>query len=501
MKILLVYPRMADTYFSLTTLLKITGKKMTFPPLGLLTVSSLLPADWNKKLVDMNVSGLKEKDILWADLIFISAMNVQAQYVPEIIRACRKFDKTIVAGGPLFANEYEFTDEIDHFILNEAEITLPPFLDDFMNGSAKKVYKADSFCDLKKTPVPDWNLVKAKDYAFGAIQYTRGCPYLCDFCDVTKLFGRVPRTKDIGQIIKELDILLEMGFSENILFAEDNLIGNKRAAKTELLPALIKWREKNRHAPSFSTEVTINLADDDELIQMMLEAGFRQLFIGIESVDETSLVQMRKKQNVGRDNLEAVIKLQEKGFLLMLAFIVGLDTDTKEVFKNQTEFIQQSCAPFIIINKLKAPPGTELYKRMEKEGRLLKEFNFDETSSNIIPVMEPQELETGYNTLLKNIYSPAASYARIMDYLKLKKRMNIKNGIRRVLKPGDILTVFRVLFYISFHKNTRKEFWGIIGYLLKEKPGQIDLGILLNVVLYHNYLRYNNILRNEKGGV
>jgi len=286
LNILLVYPEISKSIIQFTDMVKVAERKSAFPPLGLLTIASLLPKGWNKKLVDLNTAPLTEVDINWADLVFISAMNVQSNSVRELIKKLNQYDKTIVAGGPLFTHEYNEYDGIEHFVLNKAEITLPQFLTDLKNGNPKHIYKSTEFADVHKTPNPMWELANLDDYLYAVVQYSRGCPYLCNFCDVTALFGRKPRVKTPEQIIKELDSLISQGNNEQILFADDNLIGNKNLLKKELLPALIKWREKNPYAPGFATQVTINLVDDEERAKLMLEAGFRHILVGIESIDE-----------------------------------------------------------------------------------------------------------------------------------------------------------------------------------------------------------------------
>ncbi len=338
MKILLVYPQMPDTFYAMKHLLRMTGKRSAYPPLGLLTVASLLPADWKKKLTDLNVTPLKREDLEWADYVFISAMNVQEESVREIIGRCREAGARIVAGGPLFTHEYERFPGVDHFVLNEAEITLPLFLEDVRQGAPKTVYRTDGFAEITTSPLPAFDLIRTGDYLYSILQYSRGCPWKCDFCDVTALFGRQHRIKSAAQVIAELDAINSQGHIRSVLFADDNLIGNKRVLKLELLPALIEWRRRSRPAFMFATQLTINLADDDELIALMLEAGFRQIFIGIETPDEETLKGSGKIQNLKRDQLANIHKLHHAGFYVAGGFIVGFDTDTPLIFQRQISF-------------------------------------------------------------------------------------------------------------------------------------------------------------------
>jgi radical SAM superfamily enzyme YgiQ (UPF0313 family) len=289
MKILLVYPEMPDSFYAFKHLTSLVGKKAAFPPLGLLTVASMLPVNWERRLVDLNVKPLLDKDIKWADLVFLSAMNVQEESVREVIAQCRKNNTKIVAGGPLFTHEHDRFEGIAYFVLNEAEITLPLFLADLEMGKPQPIYQTKEFADISKSPLPQMELIDMSDYLYAIVQYSRGCPYLCDFCDVTTLFGRKPRTKSPEHIIAELEVIQKAGNTQMVLFADDNLIGNKKNLKSELLPALIEWRKKCSPGFYFATQLTVNLADDDELMHLLLEAKFGNVFIGIETPQEDSL--------------------------------------------------------------------------------------------------------------------------------------------------------------------------------------------------------------------
>jgi len=289
MNILMVYPKYPDTYWSFKHALRFISKKAATPPLGLITVSAMLPPHWHKKLVDMNVSDLLADDLQWADYVFISAMYVQKASVSKIIAECVKQKVKIVAGGPLFTQEYKNYPQIDHFILNEAEITLPPFLNDLENGNPKKVYHTGEYANLSLTPTPDYKLLSLKDYASITIQVTRGCPYACDFCEITSLLGHKVRMKSASQVIDELDALYALGWRGPVSIVDDNFIGNKRKLKTVLLPAMGDWMKAHRFPFAFSTQTSINLADEEELMTTMTEAGFNSTFIGIETPDEISL--------------------------------------------------------------------------------------------------------------------------------------------------------------------------------------------------------------------
>ncbi len=341
MNILLVQPLFPDTFWSFKHAIKFVGKKVTNPPLGLLTVAAMLPSSWHKKLIDLNIHKLEPKWMDWADAVMISAMNVQRASVEEIVQACKARGKRIIAGGPLFTGEYLHFPEIDHFILNEAELTLPPFLRDLAEGCPQRIYRTEEFADIRQTPVPLWELIDLSAYDSMNVQFSRGCPYHCDFCNVTALLGHRPRTKTAAQLIAELDSLYNLGWRRNIFIVDDNFIGNKKVLKNEILPALIEWR-KGKKGCSFITEASVNLADDPMLIEMMVKAGFISVFVGIETPDEVGLEVCNKNQNQNRDLVETVHILQRAGLQVMAGFIVGFDTDTPSIFDRQIEFIQKS---------------------------------------------------------------------------------------------------------------------------------------------------------------
>ncbi|MEP0009052.1 MAG: radical SAM protein, partial [Balneola sp.] len=366
MKILFVNPDMPVTCWTMDKEVDLAGYDALFPPLGLLTVAALLPEEWDKKLVDLNIESLEDSDILEADYVFIGGMNVQEVSMREVISRAKKFDKPIVAGGPLLTHEYERFPEIDHFVLNEAEITLPLFLEDLEKGEPKKIYTTSEFADVHETPLPLWHLAKLDRYGANLIQYSRGCPYMCDFCDVTSLFGRRPRTKTPEQIVRELDSIPDIESFGIIFFADDNLIGNKKLVKQELLPELKTWQDNRKTKIMLATQLTITLADDDEMMTQMLEAGFGMVFIGLETPDEDTLALCRKKQNTKRNLIDNVKYLQTSGFEVMAGFILGFDNDDEGVFDRQIEFIQESGIVMCIIGLLNAPPGTELHERMER---------------------------------------------------------------------------------------------------------------------------------------
>lgn len=313
MNVLLLYPQYPDTFWSFKHALKFISKKALHPPLGLLTVAGMLPPSWEKRLVDMNVTTLTEKDLLWADYVFLSAMAVQKTSAKDVIRQCRDAGVRIVAGGPLFTAAHEDFEDVDHLVLNEAEVTLPLFLKDLAHGKAARLYTSTEFPSLHKAPIPLWKLVDMRRYVSMNIQYSRGCPFSCEFCDITTLFGRRTRTKTAGQVVAELEALHALGWRGGVFFVDDNFIGNKKELKESVLPAMIEWMKLRKYPFDFATEASINLADDDDLIRLMIRAGFESVFVGIETTEDKALRECNKFQNTNRDLVACVTKIQKFG--------------------------------------------------------------------------------------------------------------------------------------------------------------------------------------------
>jgi len=482
MKTLLIYPEYPATFWSFKYALKFIHKRAALPPLGLLTIGAMLPKEWPKRLVDVNVEKLTEKDLAWADCVFISAMVVQRESAREIIARCKEANLKIIAGGPLFTNEYGEFEDVDHFVLNEAELTLPPFLADLEQGKARHMYKTSEFCDIRRTPAPLWELMDFKQYASMSIQFSRGCPFNCDFCNVTALFGHRPRIKTAEQIIAELDGLYDQGWRGQVFFVDDNFIGNKGYLRNHLLPALIQW-QKGRKGVPFNTEASVNLADDEPLMEMMVQAGFDAVFIGIETPNEESLAECNKKQNKNRDLLESVKRMQRAGLQVTGGFIVGFDSDTPSIFQRQIDFIQKSGIVTAMVGLLNAPPGTRLYERMRKEGRLIDSITGDNAdgTTNILPRMGLDVLREGYENLMHHIYSPEHYYKRAMTFLREYKRPKV----RTPLDFQRLLAVLRSSIRLGVFGRERFQYWKIILWTLFRRPGLLPLNITLAIYGHH----------------
>lgn len=482
MRILLVYPEFPDTFWSFKHALKFIRKKAGAPPLGLLTVAAMLPAEWEKRLVDLNVTGLTPADLTWADYVFVSAMVVQRGSAQALIARCKEAGVKVVAGGPLFTMEHERFPNVDHFVLNEAELTLPPFLADLANGCAQRIYTTTEFPDIRYTPVPLWRLANLKYYDTVSIQFSRGCPFSCDFCNITSLLGHRPRTKTSAQIIAELDDLYALGWRKNIFFVDDNFIGNKKQIKSEVLPALVEWRKGKTGMP-FSTEVSINLVDDPELLNLMVQAGFDTVFVGIETPNEASLVECSKTQNKGRDLVESVKLLQRAGLQVQGGFIVGFDNDTPAVFQQQIDFIQKSGIVTAMVGMLQAPPGTRLYERLEQENRLLDEISGDNVdgSTNIIPKMGLESLRAGYRKILGQIYAPKFYYDRVVTFLREYQPPEI----RIHLELQYILAFGRSIYQLGIRGVERVQYWRLFFWTLFRRPRLFPLAITLAIMGFH----------------
>lgn len=493
MNVLLVYPQMPDTFYAFKHALRIVGKKSSYPPLGLMTIAPLLPENWSKKLVDMNVHELKAKDLAWADYVFLSAMNVQEESVREIIEQCQNAQVKIIAGGPLFTHEYMRFSGVDHFVLNEAEITLPLFLKDLEKGVAQPLYQTDEFADVTETPIPAFELADMDAYLYSIIQYSRGCPYMCDFCDVTALFGRRPRTKSSEQIIQELEALERLSRVRLVLFADDNLIGNKKILKSDLLPALIEWRKRTNPSFFFATQLTINLADDEELMRLLIDAGFRHIFIGIETPDELGLSGSRKTQNLKRNQLDNIKKLHAYGFIIAGGFIVGFDTDSPAIFQQQIDFIQESGIPLPIVNILKAPPGTELYEKIKSQGRLSRPFAFAEGETNIIPVMDEQVLFDGFLDLTAGIYRPENSYKRLQQFFNTYQSPKTEVKVPEKLNFKEVIQAVQILYRLGFRSPERKQFWNLVFWVFRKHRKQLDKAFFLGIMLHQMHQTYKHI--------
>jgi radical SAM superfamily enzyme YgiQ (UPF0313 family) len=484
MKILLICPEYPDTFWSFKHALRFVSKKVGQPPLGLLTVASLLPVEWEKRLVDLNVEELTDGQLRWADFVFLGGMSVQAESARATIARCNDVGTRIVAGGPLFTARHEEFDGVDHFVLNEAEITLPLFLDDLKCGRPKHLYTTTEWADVSTTPLPMWELIDPRHYATMNIQYSRGCPFDCEFCDITVLYGREPRTKTGDQVIAELKTLYDRGWRDHVFFVDDNFIGNRGKLKKEILPRVIQWMEERGHPFSLGTEASLNLSDDEELLDMMIRSGFEEVFVGIETPNEASLNECKKIPNKGRDLIKSIRRLQKAGLQVQGGFIVGFDNDPPSIFDSLIRFIQESGIVVAMVGLLNAPVNTRLYKRLKKEERLLDAFSGDNTdfSMNFVPKMKSEDLLRGYRKILGTIYSPREYYRRVFDFLRAHEPLQLGRKQVRLLQ---LWAVTKSMVILGIFARERLYYWKLFFWSLIRRPRHFSTAITLAIYGFH----------------
>lgn len=486
MNVLLVYPKFPDTFWSFKHALRFVRKRAALPPLGLLTVAAMLPGGWAKRLVDLNVGALTDRDLAWADCVFVSAMAVQRKSACEIFARCHRAGVRVVAGGPLFTAQPEQFPDVDHLVLGEAELTLQPFLDDLALGRAKHIYTTSEFADMRESPVPMWDLVDMGAYATMAVQYSRGCPFDCDFCNVTALLGHKPRIKSAAQIIRELDVIYDLGWRQGVFFVDDNLIGNKRSLKTDLLPALLDWRRK-KPGMEFNTEASINLADDAGMMQQMVAVGFNSVFVGIETPDEQNLQECNKKQNLNRDMLADVKRMQRAGLEVQAGFILGFDADTPSSLERVVEFIQKAGIVTAMVGLLQAMPGTRLYQRLKAVGRLLESNSGDNVdgTTNIVPTASVALLRDGYRDGLRRLYSPKLYYRRVRTFLREYRTptLAVPRGFRHAV--GQLLAFARSVAWLGVVGKERVEYWKLLSWTVFRRPRVFGLAVTFAIYGYH----------------
>ncbi len=482
MKILLLSPQTPDTFWSFKHAIRFVSRKASMPPLGLLTVAAMLPPEWDLKLVDLNVARLEDEDLRAADYVLLGAMIVQKGSVHEILARCAALGKKVVAGGPLFTTGHEAFPEIQHFVLGEAEEVMPQLVADMQRGQLQASYRAPHRPDITHTPVPRWDLINFRHYVTLSVQFSRGCPFDCEFCDIIVMNGRVPRTKTPAQLICELEVLRERGWKNMVFIVDDNFIGNRQRTK-ELLHALIAWRQRTRTDIGFLTEASMNLADDPELCALMVQAGFKKVFVGIETPSLEALAECHKIQNRHRDLVASVQTLQRAGLEVMGGFIVGFDSDRGDIFKRQFEFIQRSGVATAMVGLLTALPQTRLWQRLKTEGRLELESSGNNTDAelNFKPRMNRAFLQSGYRELVKKLYEPRHYYQRIRIFLKCHRPA----GPRRHLSGADCSAFVKSFWVLGIWHRGRMGYWRLfIGTLLRH-PRQFPHAIELAILGYH----------------
>jgi len=484
MKVLLIYPQSPDTFWGFKHAVKFISRKSSEIPLGLITVAGLLPEDWDLRLTDMNITALKTSDLEWADMVFLSGMNIHLQSFQKIVRRCNELNIKVVAGGPLATMEYEQIQGVDHFVLNEAEITLPLFLADLDKGCAKEIYQTAEFPEISLTPIPRWDLLDRPKYVSMNIQYSRGCPFNCEFCNITTLNGRNPRTKSREQFLAELDSIYDIGWRGGVFIVDDNFIGNRKKLKADILPAMRDWAEKRRYPFSFTTETTLDICDDDALVDLMVDIGFSHIFIGIETPNKESLAECGKYQNIDRDIVNSVKRLHQKGLRVSGGFIIGFDNDSKDIFEAQINLIQKSGVVTAMVGLLNAPTGTRLYERLKKENRLVDIFNGNnvEASINFVSKMNYKLLMNGYVSLLRFIYAQPNYYERVKTFLN-EYKLPVKG--KEKLRLNDIGALFKSIWKLGVFEKGRRYYWRLFFHTLFRYPRKFPIAITMAIYGFH----------------
>jgi radical SAM superfamily enzyme YgiQ (UPF0313 family) len=496
MNALLIYPEWPDTYWSFKHVLPFQGKRAAYAPLSLLTVAALLPKHWRTRLVDMNVQSLSEADLKWADVALLSGMLVHKADLIALLKRCRARGLRTVIGGPITTSLDTLIPLADHIVAGEAEDLIAELAQDLEHGRAKPLYRASELPSLQRTPPPDLSLINPRHYSSMAIQYSRGCPFNCEFCDIIEVYGRRPRTKTVAQVMTELDVLYDRNWRGSVFFVDDNFIGNKKNVK-ELLPAVADWNIRRGRPFSFFTEASINLADDTELLCSMQEAGFHRVFVGIETPDEASLKEAQKLQNTRRSLLDSVRRLQQYGLEVMAGFIVGFDNDTEAIFDRQVKFINEAAIPLAMVGLLQALPGTQLYRRLFKEGRIVGEANGDNTGGgiNFRPNMDLNRLLEGYRSVMKRIYDRDSYYERVRTFLD-----HYQPGTRVRRTVSDYFAFLQSMVRQGVLDSERSSYWKFLLDAATKYRHAFGTAVTLAIMGHHFRAITDNLCNAELGG-
>ncbi len=487
MRVLLVNPRFPDSYWSGRHSLSFVGRKSLLPPLGLVTVAALLPQRWSFRLVDLNVEGLSDEQIRGADVVMLTGMLVQKPSLHETLARCRALGVRTVVGGPYAtALPEELADAADHVVVGEGEDVLPVLAAELEAGRAQPCYREEGKPDLSRAPVPRFDLLEPRHYHQMCVQYSRGCPFTCEFCDIIVMYGRKPRTKTAAQMTAELEAILATGFSGDVFFVDDNFIGNKKAVK-QMLPELADWRRRTRAPLEFYTEASINLADDDRLVDLMTEAGFTSVFVGIESPSAESLKETKKLQNLKRDLVSQVHGLLERGLDVWAGFILGFDSDGPDIFDRMTRFIQSAAIPYAMVGMLGALPNTPLYHRLEREGRLRPEQSGDQFGlTNVITKLPVAQMIAGYRKVLETVYNPEVYFERCRANLA---RWKPAPGSMRRLRGRDLLAAARAMVGQGVRGPYRRAYWRFLRWVAQHHPAKLSRAIA-QAAAGHHYITY-----------
>lgn len=505
--VLLLYPKFSNTSFwNYVDTCELVGAKYPAPPLGLITVAAMLPQEWPVRLIDRNVEDLTEEALEWADIVMLGGMITQQLDLLASAERAKKYGCVTVVGGPDVSSSPEIYASIDFRIIGEAEGVLDKFVDAWRAGSREGEFRAPLHSvDVTRSPTPRHDLLNFSNYVQVNVQFSRGCPFLCEFCDIIELYGRKPRTKSIHQILGELDQLYALGYRGHVDFVDDNLIGNKKAVK-QFLPELIRWQKQHGFPFEFSTEASLNLADDDELLALMRDAGFFAVFIGIESPDPDLLVAMQKKQNTKRDIAKNVHHINKFGIFVLAGFIVGFDSESNQVADGLIELIEEASIPVAMVGLLVALPNTQLQRRLEKEGRLHDLYGVIEseadgdqcvTGLNFQTIRSRDEILEDYLQVVEAIYDENSYFQRIRNTVRLLDCSGVIGDLKRATIWHDGTQLFRFII-ISALKNPKLclRIWGTLLFTLRHNPRAIKHALYM-AALYAHLGPFSNYVSKE----
>lgn len=500
MRVLLLYPLFPKTFWSFEKILELVNRKVLLPPLGLITAAAILPQTWEYKLVDHNVREVTEAEWEWADLVILSAMIVQKQDLLEQIREAKRRGKRVAVGGPYPTSipEDSLIAGADYLILDEGEITIPLFVEAVQRGVTQGVFRAENGekPDVTTTPVPRYDLLELDAYDSMSVQFSRGCPFQCEFCDIIVLYGRKPRTKSPQQLLAELDCLYQLGWRRAIFMVDDNFIGNKRNVKL-LLKELKVWMAERQYPFSFNTEASVDLAQDPELMQLMLECNFNAVFLGIETPDADSLELTKKFQNTRSSLVEAVQTINRAGLRIMAGFIIGFDGEKQGAGDRIIEFVEQTAIPTAVFGLLQALPNTALWHRLEKEGRLYgnKSDGNQFALMNFIPTRPVEEIAREYVHAFCTLYEPARFLDRVYRHF-LEITPSPCQVPFRMPSLVDLRALAIIIWRQGFKRSTRWQFWRQLFSIFKRNPGVWDHYLTVCAHAEH-FIEYRQIVRDQ----